>query len=135
MATTLNDITGIGLVTVEILKEHGVTSVTKLAGMNEAELCSIQGFGPVRARLVLDELAKYVHSEKRAEQASVAKEEKQTDKKKGKKKKSKKIKVSGKSGKEKKSAKKKKKKKDKKVPAGKKKIGKKKKSKKAAKKK
>lgn len=54
MATSLTSVKGIGLATAKYLTEHGIESGEQLAAMSVEQLMEIPGFGPVRAKKVIE---------------------------------------------------------------------------------
>lgn len=54
MAVTITQISGIGLKTAEILTQHGFNDVAKIAASTVDKLSTVPGFGPARARSIID---------------------------------------------------------------------------------
>jgi len=110
MSTPITDIAGIGPSTASILSKHGFKSVETIATSKIEALCSVPGFGPVRAGAAISAAAK-ITSKKKAAPAKPKKKKKEAKPiKKGKGKKQDKKSKSKKKPKTKKSGKKSKKK-------------------------
>lgn len=111
MTTSITDISGIGAVTAEILKEQGYKTIEDLAAAHVDDLSKLHGFGAVRAKQTID-LAKnhVVAAPEPQDPVTTVKESAPNPAKKKKKKKDKKHKDSKKKDKKLKKDKKKKKK-------------------------
>ncbi len=109
MTTSITDISGVGAITAETLKEQGYNTIEDLAAANVDDLAKLHGFGAVRAKQIIDlannhltalpeqqdpvETAKESITEKAATKPGKKKKKKKSDKKKkSSKKKDKKVK-------------------------------------------
>ncbi len=54
MTTSITDISGVGAITAEILKEQGYNTIEDLAAANVDDLAKLHGFGAVRAKQIID---------------------------------------------------------------------------------
>lgn len=54
MTTSITDISGVGAITAEILKEQGYSTIEDLAAANVEDLAKLHGFGAIRAQQIID---------------------------------------------------------------------------------
>ena len=91
MALPISKITGVGPHTVNVLMEHGYTSVESIANTKIVDLTQVPGFGIARARNIIAAAKTLLEKSESGSKAKKAKAKKPSKKKKGTKKKDKKA--------------------------------------------